>query len=447
MGFGGARHKVLNFFKHNLGRDAEIPQHTGRNMWSNGMATCMYSSKVIPWSPNARRELCARQYNSSSELQSKHPLYALWVMQDAWKRSGMSREEINIILLNSNRFLISEKYEDMQKFCRRFELEKPKMVWHVSNYNFDNFDSYLINVLNKLQHTNYWSKKTLVAGDRVAPNINKSLFNYLKTKIQLLSKANFPCFQERNTKGLTKDQIRREELIRELAKLDARQGKSLRADNIPKRREKSIEELLSKCSKAEEQTFKVCKIPGIRSQSFIDARGIIEQILEVPKTQYGALKFDQQSRSWLLAIEAKQARRLLATDLESAKHNARLEPMTCEEIGSQQFKLFKYAEDIVKNPRIKSKAINTTFKNLKSSLVAKDAHGINQIFNLEENHFNTLFYAYFNRKRISCKVTGNKPVQNHRRKFEPGFFTREDYWALQRREAKKARTEGPGHTN
>ena len=100
----------------------------GTKCAGRGMATCMYSSKVSPWLPNARRELCARQYNSSSELQSKHPLYALWVMQDAWKRSGISRKEINIILLNSNRFLVNEKYKDMQKFCRRFELEKPKMV-------------------------------------------------------------------------------------------------------------------------------------------------------------------------------------------------------------------------------------------------------------------------------------------------------------------------------
>ena len=110
---------------------------------------------------------------------------------------------------------------------------------------------------------------------------------------------------------------------------------------------------------------------------------MVETIFTISSLGYGAQNFNPRCECWDLLINYEALdKAFIAQDNLPQDCPIKIMTWSSREVMSHQFYLMDYAKGIIKNPKIKNKAVIPTMKSLKKSLEEQDWESVADLFGL-----------------------------------------------------------------
>lgn len=213
-------------------------------------------------------------------------------------------------------------------------------------------------------------------------------------------------------------------------------------------------ELIALSLKGESKSvMKIVHLLNTNTRKWQIAKQMVESIIAISPHEYGALNYNPKLECWDLFIKEEALNRVLNKQMVDLNdHPIKLALWSRNQVISMQFYLMDYAIRIDKDPRIKSRLINQTARQLKKALQEQNQDKLVDLFNLNlenasESKLNNSFYSIFNVFKNSIKYN-NEIIKSHKNTIEnkiilkaiknktseiPGFYSRKDLKNLKKK--------------
>lgn len=316
--------------------------------------TRVYLTPVTSCSPNSiSKDKFVQNQCKITCNPSKNPLKYLWDINYYCYGSKLQLDELKDAYLSSNFKNFFSVFKNQVKSCKKFERENKGKLVELYNFNHSTFMKYKKYVLEKTRNFIY----------------KKEVVQYLKYKnliLMELRKCEYLCLYMEGKKATDKKIALNQE--------GAQPGQpnvtsETAPSHSPKTKKAFSREELIRISKGEDlmsKAYKICHVQGTNTSSWKLCKAMIEQVLLIDKSKYGGLAFNSTLKTWDIFIEEAELKKAIYQ--LTTEHNIRLQLWTRKEVEDRKFYLRDWAQNILKNPRIKTRGLNTAAKQLKRAL-------------------------------------------------------------------------------